>query len=744
MLSLLLAASVATLSNWEFSRTGEDWAAVSVPHDWAIAGPFDPAIDRQTVAIFQNGEKRATEKTGRTGSLPWIGRGEYRTTVTLPGGVSSAALVFEGAMSEPEVFWDGEKIGEWKLGYATFAARVPAGRAAAGAHRVRVTLRNRPESSRWYPGGGLIRPVRLVLDAEDPEAAVLARPHLRARLPKVEVRRDDGFYIDGRKVKFQGVCLHHDLGPLGAAWNKEAFRRQVRKLKDIGVNAIRTAHNPPHSEQLDVCDEEGVWVMAESFDMWESPKCRNGYSAFFGAWWRRDLEQLVKVCRDHPCVVMYSIGNEVCEQSDAAGLAWTRRLQDCMHALDPTRPVTQGLDRWPGPIASGVAAEMDVVGLNYRLGFYDAARKASRAGVVLGSETASSFSSRGCYYLPVVEKAQGTAYRADGQCSDYDVECAPWANLPDDDRAMQEDNPRAIGEFVWTGFDYLGEPTPYDTFAPSRSSYFGIFDLAGLPKNRAYLYRSFWNTADHTLHLLPHWNWKAGDRVPVVAYTDFDAAELFLNGRSLGRRAKDRGGRLSRYRLWWRDVPFEPGELKVVAYGPSGEAAMTASVRTAGPLARYEQEAETWGDLVYVTVRAVDANGTLLPDADDDLAFEVAGDARFKAACNGDATSHQSFALPRMRLFHGQLVVVLEKTGGGAYTLSVRASARLGACFRRKIPPCAVGTEYATMLRTTRKVAALKPHNNNSAKGVKHEHTITDDCCPRCDGRYWTWMGARP
>lgn len=670
MFSIALAA-VITLSNWEFSRDGVEWTEVNVPHDWAIAGPFDAEIDKQTVAIVQNGETNATEKTGRTGSLPWLGRGEYRADVTLPEGTRSAALVFEGAMSEPEVFWDGEKIGEWKLGYATFAVRVPERMAAPGGHRVRVALNNRPQSSRWYPGAGLIRPVRLVLDEPYPEEAVLARPHLRSMLHKVEIRPGDGLYIDGEKVKFQGACLHHDLGPLGAAWNKEAFRRQIRKLKDIGVNAIRTAHNPPHSELLDVCDEEGVWVMAESFDMWEAPKCKNGYSVFFKDWWRRDLEQLVKVCRDHPCVVMYSIGNEVGEQSRASGLRWTKALQSYMHELDPTRPVTQGLDQWPGSIKSKVASEMDVVGLNYRLKFYDDALKASRNALVLGSETASSFSSRGCYYLPVSEKAKGTALRTDGQCSDYDVEYAPWANLPDDDRAMQEDNPRTIGEFVWTGFDYLGEPSPYDEYAPSRSSYFGMFDLAGLPKNRAYLYRSYWNRKDHTLHILPHWNWREGDKVPVVAYTDFSEAELFLNGRSLGRRAKDPSKRLERYRIWWRDVPFEPGEIKVVAYDAEGRPAMEKSVRTAGSLARYEQTAEIWGGLVFVTIRAVDANGTLLPDADDNLRFSVSGDARFKAACNGDATSHQSFCLPEMRLFHGQLVVVLEKTGSGAYRLDV-------------------------------------------------------------------------
>ena len=669
MTAAAFAAEVRTLGDWEFSREGGEWTRVSVPHDWAIAGPFDAEIDKQTVAIAQNGEKTATEKTGRTGSLPWLGKGEYRTIVEIPEGAKSAAFVFEGAMAEPEVFFDGEKIGEWKLGYATFPAVVPAAKVTPGRHEVSVKLFNRPESSRWYPGAGLIHPVRFVLDADDPEEAVLARPALRGKCHRVEVRKGDGFYVDGEKVKFQGACLHHDLGPLGAAWNKEAFRRQVRKLKDLGVNAIRTAHNPPHSEQLDVCDEEGVWVMAESFDMWESPKCKNGYCRYFKDWWRRDLKQLVKVCRDHPCVVMYSIGNEVGEQSRESGFKWTRELQNYMHELDATRPVTQGLDQWPWPIKSGVAGEMDIVGLNYRLKYYTNALAAAKADLVLGSETASSFSSRGCYYLPVTVKAKGSDYRADGQTSDFDVEYAPWSNLPDDDRAMQEDNAWTIGEFVWTGFDYLGEPSPYDTYRNARSSYFGMFDLAGLPKNRAYLYRSYWNKKDHTLHVLPHWNWQVGDKVPVVAYTDFDTAELFVNGKSFGKRTKNPAKRLERYRLWWKDVPFEPGEIKVVAYDKDGNAAMTETVRTAGAFARYAQEAEVWGDLVFVTVSAVDAAGTVLPDADDELNFTVTGAAKFKAVSNGDATSHESFAEPRMKLFHGKLVVVLEKTGDGDWRL---------------------------------------------------------------------------
>ena len=724
--------TVETLSDgWEFSRGNAAWAAVAVPHDWAISGPFDREIDKQTVAIEQNGEKDATEKTGRSGALPWVGEGTYRRTVEIPEGVGYASLVFEGAMSEPEVFWDGAKAGEWKYGYNVFEVEVPA---KPGKHSLEVRLRNLPESTRWYPGGGLFRPVRLVAGPRCGIATFgvyVRTPTLQTWQADVEVRNPDniatevrnrvkegdgpynpwspeepnlytlvtdlvdaksgevidtvetrfgfrtleygsfGFKLNGEVRKFKGVCLHHDLGPLGAAFDKAAFRRQVRKLKEIGCDSIRTAHNMPAPEQIEICDEMGMMVMAESFDGWKQPKCKNGYNRFYDEWWRRDLENLVKVNRSHPSVVMWSIGNEVPEQWWPMGFEHTKAMVEFVHSLDRTRPVTQGMDQWPGPIKSGIAGVMDVNGLNYRLHRYAEAREASRLGAVLGSETASSFSSRGCYHFPVKVMATNDNPHRDGQCSSYDVEYASWANLPDDDRAMQEDSGWVMGEFVWTGFDYLGEPSPYDTYWPSRSSYFGIYDLAGIAKDRAWLYRSYWRKDAPTLHIVPsRWTFpgREGETTPVYVYTDADSAELFVNGKSQGVRVKDKSSRLDRFRLRWNDVVYEPGEIKVTC--PDGR---SASLRTAGAPAAIKIEAEPFDardTLRFFEVSIVDKDGNLAPDASHALKFGVTGDAAFKAACNGDPTSLESFISPGMKAFHGKLVVVVQGVHG---TLKISA-----------------------------------------------------------------------
>ena len=757
------------LDGWEFSRGGEtnSWEAIRLPHDWAISGPFDKQHDIQVVAIKENGEDKATEKTGRSGSLPWIGEGWYRREVEIPEGVGFASLVFEGAMSEPEVFWDGVKVGEWKYGYNVFEIEVPLetgnrghraqdrGDISGRVHTLLVHCRNQGESSRWYPGAGLYRPVKLVtggkvgiktfgvyvrtptlqtweadvelrnpdkihvavtnyvkeLAVSGEQLAVLPwspeEPNLytlvtevREEAGKLLDRREtrfgfrtleygaDGFKLNGVKRNFQGVCLHHDLGPIGAEWNAAAFRRQVRKLKWLGCDAIRTSHNMPCPEQMDICDEEGMMVMAESFDMWRYPKCKNGYSRFYDEWWRRDIEMLIKVNRSHPSVVMWSIGNEIPEQSSGKGARMSKEMQDFVHSLDATRPVTQGLNQWPGAGRSGTAAAMDILGMNYRLNHYEYAHSLAKDGIVLGSETASSFSSRGCYYFPVKEIKKRAWYHSDGQCSSYDVECADWSNLPDDDRAMQEDHDWTIGEFVWTGFDYLGEPSPYDTYWPSRSSYFGMYDLAGLPKDRAWLYRSYWNTKERTLHIVPHWTWpgREGEVTPVYVYTDAPEAELFVNGKSQGIRRKDKASRLDRYRLRWNDVVYEPGEVKAVAHYPDGTTE-EMTVRTAGEPAQiaikaeplYAKPTDLTPALRFFDVSILDKDGNLCPDAAIPLSFEFSGAAKVKGVCNGDATSLEVFTEPKMTTFHGQLVVVVEPTATGPATLSIKGDGLEGA-----------------------------------------------------------------
>lgn len=757
-LAAYMAAASETLlaDGWEFCQGGDTnklWQAVSIPHDWAIAGPFDKDIDKQVVAIEQNGETTPTEKTGRSGSLPWIGEGWYRRTVEIPANAKFASILIDGAMSEPEVFWDGVKIGEWKYGYTPFEVEIPLAAQTSQAscsHILLIHCKNVPESSRWYPGAGLYRPVRLVTGGEVGirERGVFVRtPSLQTWDADVDLRnpddipvavtnyvregngpyrpwspeepnlytlvtevRDadgelldscetrfgfrtieygrDGFRLNGERRKFKGVCLHHDLGPIGAAFNDSAFRRQIRKLKWMGCDSIRTAHNIPSPRQLAICDEMGMMVMAESFDMWRYPKCKNGYCRFFDEWWPRDLTNLVWVCRSHPSVVMYSIGNEIPEQTNKEGKELSQKLQGLIHDLDATRPCTQGLDRWPWAAKSGVASLMDITGLNYRLKYYETARKAAKDGVVLGSETASTISSRGIYKFPVIaEPMTDTNRYDDGQCSSYDVRAASWSNLPDDDRALQEDAEWVIGEFVWTGFDYLGEPSPYDDYWPSRSSYFGIFDLAGIPKDRAWLYRSYWNEEGRTLHILPHWNWTLPDAdakqlaIPVYVYTDAPAAELFVNGKSQGVRTKDKASRLDRFRLRWNDVVYEPGELKAVALYKDGTK-LEETLCTAGEPAGLSIRPDDGCDspvsscdetpmLRFFEVTVVDKDANPCPTAAIDVECSFAGDARFKAICNGDATSLESFVQPKMKTFSGKLVIVGEITGKGIASLSV-------------------------------------------------------------------------
>ena len=318
--------------------------------------------------------------------------------------------------------------------------------------------------------------------------------------------------------------MHHDLGPLGTAINKAALKRQMIILKDMGVNAIRSSHNMPSFEQLELADEMGFLFLAESFDEWKKPKVENGYNRFFDEYAEKDIVNLVRATRNHPSIVMWSSGNEVPDQWGTEGVKRAKWLQDIFHREDPTRPVTVGMDQVKAVMESGFGAIMDIPGLNYRVHLYEEAYEKFPQGFILGSETASTVSSRGIYKFPV-EKGSMKQYD-DFQSSSYDLEYCSWSNLPEDDFMLQDDKPWVIGEFVWTGFDYLGEPTPYDEKWPSRSSYFGMIDLAGIPKDRYYLYRSRWNTKAETLQILPHWNWEGreGEKTPVFVYTNYESA----------------------------------------------------------------------------------------------------------------------------------------------------------------------------------------------------------------------------
>lgn len=741
------------------------WETVDIPHDWAIFGPFDKNNDLQNVAVTQNFETQASLKTGRTGGLPYVGIGWYRTTFhSTPG--KQTTLIFDGAMSEARVFVNGKEACFWPCGYNSFYCDVTSLVNEDGKNNtLAVRLENRPQSSRWYPGAGLYRNVHvvttekihvpvwgtqittpyvkdeyasvclrttilnagkteltMVTDIMDDDGQVVStktnkgvinhgqpftqnfiveRPKLwspetpvlykvvskiysgdtlldtystRFGIRTIEYIADKGFYLNGKRRKFQGVCNHHDLGPLGAAINVAALRHQLTLLKEMGCDAIRTSHNMPAPELVELCDEMGFMMMLEPFDEWNIAKCDNGYHRFFNEWAEKDMVNMLRQYRNNPCVVMWSIGNEVPTQWSPEGYKVAKFLQDICHREDPTRPVTCGMDQVKSVLTNGFAAMLDIPGLNYRAHLYDEAYERLPQNIILGSETSSTVSSRGVYKFPVERKA-GAMYD-DHQSSSYDLEYCNWSNIPDIDFARAEDHEWTIGQFVWTGFDYLGEPSPYDTNAwPNHSSMFGIIDLASIPKDRYYLYRSVWNKEAETLHILPHWNWEGreGEKTPVFVYTNYPSAELFINGKSYGRQTKHKNGTVeNRYRLMWHDAVYQPGEVRVVAYDEQGNPVAEKTVRTAGKphhielvTARSSLQADG-KDLAYVTLRIVDKDGNLCPNDGRLVSFKVKGAGKYRASANGDPTCLDLFHKPEMHAFGGMLTVIVqsgEKTG---------------------------------------------------------------------------------
>lgn len=784
-LSLLVLFCVAVLQaqtareefllekNWKFSKgdypdaiqnnfNDKSWQSVTVPHDWAIYGPFDRKHDLQEVAVTQNGETKATIKTGRTGGLPYVGIGWYRNTFNVDHfkkGEKRVSLLFDGAMSEARVYVNGKEACFWPLGYNSFHCDVTDLLNADGKDNIlAVRLENKPQSSRWYPGAGLYRNVHVVvtdevhvpvwgtyittpfvseeyasvklkteiensdnnevrilteiLDADNKVVAtkdntlkinhgkpfeqnfIVNNPNLwspetpylykavstvyvkdkkvdqyttRFAIRDIKLIADKGFFLNGKKRKFQGVCNHHDLGPLGAAINVAALRRQLTMLKDMGCDAIRTAHNMPAPELVELCDEMGFMMMIEPFDEWDIAKCANGYHRFFDEWAENDMVNMIRNYRNNASVIMWSIGNEVPTQCSPEGYKVASFLQDICHREDPTRPVTCGMDQVTCVLNNGFAAMLDVPGFNYRVHRYEEAYNKLPQNLVLGTETSSTVSSRGVYKFPVEKKAN--AVYDDHQSSSYDFEYCDWSNLPDDDLALADDHDWTMGQFVWTGFDYLGEPSPYDTDAwPNHSSMFGIIDLASIPKDRYYLYRSIWNKNDNTLHILPHWNWEGreGQKTPVFVYTNYPIAELFINGKSYGKQTKNDSSVQSRYRLMWMDAVYEPGEVKVVAYDALGKAVEEKTIRTAGKPHHIElipdrtQLSADGKDLAYINVRVVDKDGNLCPNDQRLIKFSVTGDGKYRASANGDPTSLDLFHLPQMPLFNGQLTSIVQ------------------------------------------------------------------------------------
>ena len=754
------------------------WRTLNLPHDWGVEGDF------------------SIDLPGETGKLPWEGVGWYRKGFDVAAADQNKRYLLEigGAMSNAKVWCNGQLAGGWPYGYASWALDLTPF-VQTGTNVLAIRLNNLPDSSRWYPGGGIYRDVhltvtnpvhvahwgtqvstksngnnanvsakttlrndgssaqtvRLVSTVLDGAAKPVAKSEARVTLaPNSEqvvdenlaipnarlwslsdryrytlvsqiVRGDEvldrystpfgvreiawvadkGFLLNGEVVQLRGVCMHHDLGALGAAWNRRAAQRQLQILQSMGVNALRTSHNPPAPELLDLCDEMGVLVIDEFSDTWKSAKKPNGYATLFDDWAEKDVRALVRRDRNHPSVIAWSSGNEVGEQGSPAGAAISERLTGIFHGEDATRPVTSGNNYFQAA-DNGFQETTDVYGFNYKPQTYASFRANHPTIPVYGSETASTISSRGEYFFPVVNDKKGGL--ADFQVSSYDLYYPDWASTPDREFEAQDRNPAVAGEFVWTGFDYLGEPTPYNADptsllnysnpaeraraaaqleelgrvkSPARSSYFGIVDLAGFPKDRFYIYQARWRPDLPMAHILPHWNWpdRIGQVTPVHVYTSGDEAELFLNGKSLGRRKKGE----FEYRLRWDDVKYQPGELRVVAY-KNGVQWASETVKTTGVAARIELKADRdviandGDDLSFITVKVADASGLMVPRSHPQLNFSIEGAGEIVATDNGDATDLTAFPSHSRRAFNGLALVIVRAKKGASGPITVRAS----------------------------------------------------------------------
>lgn len=553
-----------------------------------------------------------------------------------------------------------------------------------------------PAPELWSPSTPVLYCARTSVTAQDGTTDVYETPFgIREAVFKA-----DGFYLNGEKTFLKGVCLHHDAGALGAVWNEDAWVRRLQMLRQMGCNAIRTSHNPPAPEFLDLCDRMGFLVMDELTDTWTYAKKPHGYAELFEQWAKKDLTALIHRDRNHPSVILWSIGNECGEQGDSSRWWIPQMLTDLCHREDPTRLTTAGNDN-PWAATQDYAGTIDVYGFNYKPHLYQAFVDVHPGQPVLGSETSSCISTRGYYRFPVEEeKGKGWDMNPPFQVSSYDLYAPGWASKPDYEWQYEDVVPQCAGEFVWTGYDYLGEPTPFnmdpsvftnfhteeekeayrkmveswgqvisDVPLPSRSSYFGIMDLAGFPKDRYWLYQSRWRPEVPVAHILPHWTWpgREGQVTPVHVYTSGDEAELFVNGVSYGRKAKEG------YRIVWNDVVYRPGTVEVVCYR-NGQEWARDKVKTASKPSRLKATVDYAGaELTYVNVDILDARGTLVPDAADTLTFSVSGPAVLVATDAGDPTSHVPFYSPTLPAFHGKASAIVRRTGEGPVTVTVRA-----------------------------------------------------------------------
>jgi len=486
-----------------------------------------------------------------------------------------------------------------------------------------------------------------------------------------EFTADKGFFLNGKSIKINGVCNHHDLGCLGAAINTRALERQMEILKEMGCNAIRTSHNPPAPELLDLADRMGFLIVDEAFDMWKKPKNKLDYSMVWDQMHKKDLQDMILRDRNHPSVIIWSIGNEILEQWDSTGISIGQELAAFVRELDTSRPITSATND-PQPhnfiIRSGA---LDLIGYNYHHNNFAAFPETFPGQKFIGAETVSALMTRGVYDMPseeirrwpVRDDWKGPKPNADNTCSSYDNVSAPWGSTHEETWKIIKKHDYLSGQFIWTGFDYLGEPTPYGW--PSRSSYFGIIDLAGFPKDVYYMYQSEWTKKD-VLHVFPHWNWEEGQTIDIWAYSNAEEVELFLNEKSLGVKKKQ-GEEL--HFLW--KVPFAPGTLKAISR-TAGKEVLVKEIKTAGNAAKLIARSDRsmiksdGKDLSFITVEVVDENGVMVPDADQLVEFKLEGDGTIVGVDNGDPVSHESFKAPQRKAFHGKCLVVVqsgEKTG---------------------------------------------------------------------------------
>jgi beta-galactosidase len=732
------------------------WESVTVPHDWAIAGPF-----------FETGD-------GSTGKLPWKGEGWYRKSFKIDAASKGKIVyfLFNGIMSQPKIYINGELAGGWDYGYNSFYLDVTKFIKFGEENLIAVHADTRNHGSRWYPGAGIYRKVQMKL--VDPvhaeiwgtyittpvikdayadmrilstinnfstenkrvtvESVVLSpagNELVRSETTKnirtggsmefdhwmtvsyperwdivnpvlysvktnikvdgkvvdtqvnpfgfrtVEFNAEKGFFLNGRYVRIQGVNLHHDQGPMGAALYPRALERQLEIMKEMGCNAIRTSHNVCAPELIDLCDKMGFIVFDEAFDKYDNKADITPETDFY-EFGERNLQNFVKRDRNHPSVVIWSVGNEMgdIQSNSNRGLEKLAAMVGFVRKYDITRPVTMACDQ-DGNAKWRHFDYYDVHSWNYGQR-WEPAHKLDPSKAVIISESGSTVSTRGFYELPLPEKK--TEFTKSNQVSSYDMNAPAWADIPDDDFLWQENAAYIAGEFVWTGFDYLGEPTP---FGSSRSSYFGIVDLCGIPKDRFYLYQSHWRPDKNMVHIVPHWNWSGyeGKIVPVFVYTNGDAAELFLNGKSLGRKFKNPKSENSyeRYRLMWKEVVYEPGELKAVGY-KDGKVIGESVMRTAGApysLKLTPDRSQIWAtgsDLSYILVEAYDKDGNLCPLSDNLVKFEIKGPGKQAGLDNGNPQSFISFNSNSNKLFNGKAMLVVQSLNGKSGNIEVSAT----------------------------------------------------------------------